>query len=94
MVHSGHLKIIRNDVFRNEDGILLTDSHAHVENNYIYENNGSGLACEKKSNPKVVENFITRNGSVGVLLRHESGMKDSVMHSNIVVSNEIDLGIQ
>jgi F-box protein 11 len=94
VIYSGHLKIVRNDICRNEDGLLLIGSKPDIENNYIYENKSNGLACEKKSNPLIVENFITRNGSAGILLRHESAFKESVIHSNLVVSNEIDLGMQ
>ncbi len=75
VIFSGPLKILRNDIFQNEDGMVLTESKPNIENNYIYENRNNGIACEKKSNPKMVENFINRNGGVGILLRHESAFK-------------------
>ena len=49
--------------------------------------------CEENSFPKIVENVITRNGGVGVLGRQGSLERESVVHSNVIVSNEVDVSV-
>ena len=48
----------------------MINSSPDIQNNYIYQNKNNGIVCEQESNPKIIENFITRNESVGLALRH------------------------
>lgn len=43
----------------------------------------------------MVENLITRNESIGLFIRSDLGLQsDPIIFSNIIVSNEINVGIE
>jgi F-box protein 11 len=94
LVRAGRVKVLRNDISGNQDGIIMSSCEAEVQRNHIFSNRNNGIVCEDHSCPTVTENFITRNFGVGLLLRHNSGKKTSILHSNIIASNEIDAGMQ
>jgi hypothetical protein len=95
MVKAGRCKIVRNDVVGNAEGIVMVQSMAEIRRNYLADNKNNGMVCEESSQPKVIENFITRNQSMGAFLRDQSGgnvsrgTHESVIHSNIMVNNEV-----
>lgn len=71
----------------------MMQSKAEIRRNFISENKNNGVVCEDSSQPKLIDNFITRNHSIGAFLRDQSGgnisrgTHDSIIHSNIIVSN-------
>lgn len=95
MINSGRCKIARNDIVGNAEGIMMVQSRGEIKKNFISENKNNGIVCEQSSQPKIVENFITRNHSIGAFFRDQSGgnisrgTHDSIIHSNIIVNNEI-----
>ena len=87
--------IFRNDITNNFDGIVLINSRGEMRRNYIYKNNNNGIVCKEFSAPIIVENFLTRNISIGMFLRDKSGMPPlSKIFSNTVISNEINVGLE
>ena len=100
LIKSGRCKIARNDITENAEGILMMQSRADIRRNFISENKNNGLVCEDSSQPKLLENFITGNHSIGAFLRDQSGgnvsrgSHESIIHSNIVVNNEIEIGLE
>ena len=93
LVKSGRCKIARNDVIQNGEGILMMQSRGEIRRNFISENKNDGIVCEESSQPKFLENFITRNQGIGMFLRDKSGgnisrgSHESIIHSNIIVNN-------
>ena len=72
VIQSDNIKIVRNDIVRNQDGLILTCSKPILLKNYVSENRGCGIACEDNSFPRVIENVVMRNGGVGLLGRQGS----------------------
>ena len=93
VIHSDNIKIVRNDIVRNQDGLILTRSKPILLKNYVGENRGCGIACEDNSFPRVIENVVMRNGGVGLLGRQGSLEGESTVHSNVLASNEVDVGL-
>jgi parallel beta-helix repeat protein len=95
LINSGRCKIVRNDITGNKEGVTMRQSLAEIRRNYISDNKNNGIVCEESSQPKMLENFITRNHSIGTFLRDQSGgnvsrgTHSSIIHSNIIVNNEI-----
>ena len=51
LIRAGRLKMLRNDIVNNQDGVILTNSSCEIQRNHIYENRNNGVVCENKSNP-------------------------------------------
>ena len=85
--------ICRNDITGNFDGIALLNSRAQIRRNFISGNN-NGVTCQDFSAPVLIENFLTRNISIGLFFRDKSGLAPSRIHSNIIISNEINVGLE
>ena len=51
----------------------MMQSRAEIRRNFISENKNNGIVCEDSSQPKLIENFITRNESMGAFFRDQSG---------------------
>jgi hypothetical protein len=87
--------VCRNDIIGNFDGIILSNSRGCIRRNYIANNNNNGVVCQFYSAPIFVDNFITRNISIGLFLRDRSGNSPSAkIYSNIIISNEINVGFE
>lgn len=66
----------------------MKKSSGNIRRNYIAKNKNDGVSCHGFCTPILVENVITRNSSLGLFLREDSGLRNySMIHSNIIVSN-------
>lgn len=45
LIHAGRLKVIRNDIARNQDAIILSSSKSEIQRNHIHENRNNGIVC-------------------------------------------------
>ena len=50
-IETGFSWIKHNDIYDNQDGIIMFDSCVHVSNNTIHENQRSGIVCSGSSFP-------------------------------------------
>ena len=72
----------------------MISSSGNIRRNYIAHNKNDGVSCHGFCTPTLVENVITRNNSLGLFLCEDSGITNySMIHSNIIVSNEINVGL-
>lgn len=46
LIRASHCKVIRNDICRNENGILISGGIPEVRRNYVSENRNNGIICE------------------------------------------------
>jgi hypothetical protein len=53
-IGSGRIKIFRNDICRNLDGVIVEGGEPEMRRNYIAENKNNGLICESESFPLLV----------------------------------------
>jgi parallel beta-helix repeat protein len=72
LLESGFCQIIMNEVYGNNDGIVLVDSTCLLERNDVTENARAGIICSGLSFPKITKNVIAHNLASGVLFRDES----------------------
>jgi hypothetical protein len=61
-----------NEIYGNNDGIVMTDSTCLLERNDITENARAGVVCTGLSFPKVHKNVIAHNLVAGMLFRDDS----------------------
>ena len=54
LIRAGRLRVLRNDISRNQDGLILCTSHAEIQRNHIYDNKNNGVICEQQSHPELV----------------------------------------
>ena len=72
MLESGFCQIIMNEIYGNNDGIVMADSTCLLERNDITENARAGVVCTGLSFPKITKNVIAHNLVAGVLFRDEA----------------------
>ena len=53
IVKSGRIKIIRNDISNNQDGVVSSGSCPEIQRNNIFQNKNNGIICESKSYPNL-----------------------------------------
>jgi hypothetical protein len=61
-----------NEIYGNNDGLVMTDSTCLLERNDITENARAGVICTGLSFPKITKNVIAHNLIAGVLFRDEA----------------------
>lgn len=54
LIRAGRLKVLRNDVTGNQDGIIATSSQAEIQRNHVYDNRNNGIVCENHSSPTLI----------------------------------------
>lgn len=72
LLESGFCQIIMNEIYGNNDGIVMTDSTCLLERNDIMENARAGVICTGLSFPRISKNVIAHNLVSGVLFRDEA----------------------
>ena len=72
MLETGFCQILMNEIYGNNDGIVMTDSTCLLERNDITENARAGVICSGLSFPKITKNVIAHNLVSGVLFRDEA----------------------
>ena len=72
VIESGFAWISHNNIYDNNDGIILFDSCPWISSNKINENQRSGVILSGSSYPMLDYNHIYGNASSGVILRDNS----------------------
>ena len=72
IIESGFSWIHANEIFGNNDGIVMFDSSPLLLANDICENAHSGIICGGSSFPRIERNLVAHNISAGLFLRDES----------------------
>lgn len=71
-------EISENEIYENNDGVILINSHPKILENTINNNTRSGLFLLEGSSPTVSGNFIRDNQFIGLFIRDEcTGKFDS-----------------
>jgi len=83
-IEGGFSWIKFNEIYDNQDGIIMYDSCIHISNNKIHENQRSGIICSGSSFPKIEVNEIYGNHQTGITVRDNSRIatKDNKMFAN------------
>ncbi len=85
IIESGFSYIYENEIYDNNDGIILFDSSPHVFGNEIRDHQRSGMIVSGSSYPKVEWNEIFGNATTGILVRDNSEAfitKQNKIHEN------------
>ena len=69
IIESGFCWVKKNEVYDNNDGIIMFDSSPHISENTINENQRAGLIISGSSYPKVEMNSIYGNSTSGIIIR-------------------------
>jgi F-box protein 11 len=72
IIESGFCWIHANEIFGNNDGIVMYDSSPLLLANDICENQRSGVVVGGSSFPRIERNLIAHNISTGIFFRGES----------------------
>lgn len=72
MIESGYGWVVSNQIYDNNDGIIMFDSSPNVTDNSIHENQRTGMIISGCSFPKVQFNKIYGNSTSGIILRDDS----------------------
>ena len=72
MLESGFCQVQMNEIYGNNDGIVMSDSTCLLERNDITENARAGVICSGLSFPKIIKNVIAHNLVAGLLFRDEA----------------------
>lgn len=72
VIESGYAWIAHNNIYDNNDGIILFDSCPWVSSNKVNENQRSGVILSGSSYPMLEYNHIYGNASSGVIIRDNS----------------------
>lgn len=80
MIEAGSCYIRHNKIEENYDGIIMITSCPEVNDNFIRANKNSGMIMMKDSRPKLYNNVLEANGSVGFFVRDNSVFTHQVTH--------------
>ena len=69
------MEISENEIYENNDGIILINSHPTIFENTINNNTRSGLFLLEGSSPTVNGNFIRDNQFIGIFIRDDCNGK-------------------
>lgn len=74
-IESGFAWIRENEIYDNNDGIILFDSSPHLHLNKISENQRAGIIVSGSSFPLIDYNTISSNSTSGIIVRDNSMVK-------------------
>ena len=69
IIESGFCWVKKNQVYDNNDGIIMFDSSPHITENTVNENQRAGVIVSGSSYPKIEKNSIYGNSTSGVIIR-------------------------
>ena len=72
VIESGFSWIKNNQIYDNNDGIIMFDSSPCISDNQINENQRAGLVISGCSYPKIERNSIYGNATCGIIIRDNS----------------------
>ena len=72
IIEGGFCWIKSNQIYDNNDGIIMFDSYPHLTENNIHMNQRAGIIACGNSFPKVEKNDICGNSMAGIVVRHNS----------------------
>lgn len=96
-VQASESKIANNEIYDNNDGIIIANSSPHITDNKIFQNVRCAIIVCEKSCPTMVGNKINDNHFLGLFIREESTGRYTAneMKNNIsqlyLASNCLDL---
>lgn len=84
VIESGFCWIKNNQIYDNNDGLIMFDSSPHITENNIYENQRAGIIISGSSFPRVEKNSIFGNTTSGIIIRDNS---TALILNNKIFSN-------
>jgi parallel beta-helix repeat protein len=72
VIESGFSWIKNNQIYDNNDGIIMFDSSPHISENYVNENQRAGMIVSGSSFPRIEKNSIFGNTTSGIIIRDNS----------------------
>lgn len=72
VLEAGYAWIYNNEIYDNNDGVILYDSHWHLNDNTIRENLRWGIIISGASFPKLENNEVALNTTAGIMIRDNS----------------------
>lgn len=84
MIEGGFCWIKANEIFDNNDGVIMFDSCPHLTENTIHENQRAGIIVSGSSFPKIEKNSVYGNTTAGIIVRDNSR---ALIANNKIFSN-------
>lgn len=72
MIESGFSWVTKNQIYDNNDGIIMFDSSPNISENKVNENQRSGIIISGCSFPRIDKNNIYGNSTSGIIIRDQS----------------------
>ena len=91
ILETGFALIYKNEIYENNDGIMMYDSHCHINENIIRDNLRTGIVVSGASFPKIENNEIYSNTTTGAMIRDNS---ECYMDKNKIYENYYQLSIR
>ncbi|CAI2362896.1 unnamed protein product [Moneuplotes crassus] len=91
ILETGFALLYRNEIYDNNDGIIMYDSHCNLNENIIRDNLRTGVIVSGASFPKIENNEIYSNTTAGAMIRDNS---ECYMNKNKIYENYYQLSIR
>ena len=69
MIESGFSWVTKNQIYDNNDGIIMFDSSPCIQDNQVNENQRAGIIINGCSFPKIDKNSIYGHSTSGLIIR-------------------------